>query len=202
MPQFRAVRHLFRWSACEVQQGGSTPSHSATGLSGTCPLSCSPCAALEDFGVKRVDGILGTTLFYHSLPRWIIRTVSLSCAARPPKAWSSLCRRQGRGRRSVLDGERSLHGGLRAGWPLFRRHCSSSTQDWRAPGSVAGSVISRPRSRLRKQSFGRGGEGGTLKIVPYTVSRASFGGIQEDNVPGLYDGPFPWDTCSAFTSRA
>jgi hypothetical protein len=28
--------------------------------------------------------------------------------------------------------------------------------------------------------------------VPYTVHPLSFGDIKEENVPGLYDGPFPW----------
>ena len=31
-----------------------------------------------------------------------------------------------------------------------------------------------------------------LKIVPYTVHQLSFGDIKEENVPSLYDGPFPW----------
>jgi len=34
--------------------------------------------------------------------------------------------------------------------------------------------------------------GGTLKIVPYPVPQLSFGDIKRENVPGLYDGPFPW----------
>jgi len=31
------------------------------------------------------------------------------------------------------------------------------------------------------------GRGGTLKIVPYTVHRLSFGDIKEKNVRGLYE---------------
>ena len=42
------------------------------------------------------------------------------------------------------------------------------------------------------------GGGGTLKIVPYVVRRLSFGQVQEDNVPGLYDGPFPWENLFGF----
>jgi len=34
--------------------------------------------------------------------------------------------------------------------------------------------------------------------VPYTVSKLSFGGIEENNVPGLYDGPFPWERMFGF----
>jgi len=34
--------------------------------------------------------------------------------------------------------------------------------------------------------------------VPYIVRRLSFGGIEEENVPGLYDGPFPWENTFGF----
>ncbi|HEU4957660.1 MAG TPA: hypothetical protein VFT40_08550, partial [Sphingomicrobium sp.] len=34
--------------------------------------------------------------------------------------------------------------------------------------------------------------------VPDTVRRLSFGAVQEDNVAGLYDGPFPWESMFGF----
>ena len=37
-----------------------------------------------------------------------------------------------------------------------------------------------------------------LKIVPYTVSQVSLGDVREHNVPGLYDGPFPWEHTFGF----
>jgi hypothetical protein len=40
--------------------------------------------------------------------------------------------------------------------------------------------------------------GGKLKIVPYVVRHLSFGQVQEENVPGLYDGPFPWENLFGF----
>jgi tetratricopeptide (TPR) repeat protein len=43
-----------------------------------------------------------------------------------------------------------------------------------------------------KASEGQGG-GGILKIIPYTVTQFTVGEITEQNVPGLYDGPFPWE---------
>jgi predicted aspartyl protease len=43
-----------------------------------------------------------------------------------------------------------------------------------------------------KATEGQGG-GGMLKIVPYTISQFTVGEITEDNVAGLYDGPFPWE---------
>jgi predicted aspartyl protease len=43
-----------------------------------------------------------------------------------------------------------------------------------------------------KATEGQGG-GGMLKIIPYTVAQFTVGEIMEQNVPGLYDGPFPWE---------
>jgi hypothetical protein len=64
---------------------------------------------------------------------------------------------------------------------------------------LAESVIKRAGIKLEenKASSGAGG-GGKLKIVPYTVHRLSFGPVQEENVPGLYDGPFPWENLFGF----
>ena len=43
-----------------------------------------------------------------------------------------------------------------------------------------------------KATEGQGG-GGMLKIIPYTVTQFTVGEITQQNVPGLYDGPFPWE---------
>ncbi|MGB9245470.1 MAG: aspartyl protease family protein [Candidatus Acidiferrales bacterium] len=43
-----------------------------------------------------------------------------------------------------------------------------------------------------KASEGQGG-GGMLKIIPYTVGQFTVGEITEQNMAGLYDGPFPWE---------
>lgn len=48
-----------------------------------------------------------------------------------------------------------------------------------------------------KASAGAGG-GGDLKIVPYVVQQVSLGDVKEENVPGLYDGPFPWENSYGF----
>ena len=64
---------------------------------------------------------------------------------------------------------------------------------------LAESVIKEAGIKLEesKASEGSGG-GGTLKIVPYTVHQVSFGDMKEENVPGLYDGPFPWENTFGF----
>ncbi len=51
----------------------------------------------------------------------------------------------------------------------------------------------------RKTKLTEGAVGGRkLKIVPYTVRQLFFGDMREDNVAGLYDGPFPWENKFGF----
>jgi Aspartyl protease len=64
---------------------------------------------------------------------------------------------------------------------------------------LAESVIKQAGIKLEHDKAYEGqGAGGTLKIVPYTVSQLCFGDMREDNVPGLYDGPFPWENSFGF----
>jgi hypothetical protein len=64
---------------------------------------------------------------------------------------------------------------------------------------LAESVIKQAGIKLEENKAEQGaGGGGTLKIVPYTVRQLSFGEIKEENVPGLYDGPFPWENMFGF----
>ena len=34
--------------------------------------------------------------------------------------------------------------------------------------------------------------------MPYVVDRLSFGKLTQRNVPGLFDGPFPWENLYGF----
>jgi hypothetical protein len=64
---------------------------------------------------------------------------------------------------------------------------------------LAESVIKEAGIKLEENKATEGaGGGGKLKIVPYTVRQLSFGDIKEENVPGLYDGPFPWEHTFGF----
>jgi hypothetical protein len=64
---------------------------------------------------------------------------------------------------------------------------------------LAESVIKEAGIKLEEDKASEGaGAGGKLKIVPYTVRQLSFGGVREDNVSGLYDGPFPWENAFGF----
>jgi hypothetical protein len=64
---------------------------------------------------------------------------------------------------------------------------------------LAEPVIKQAAIKLQEdKAFEGAGGGAKLKIVPYTVRRLSFGDLQEDNVAGLYDGPFPWENTFGF----
>ena len=64
---------------------------------------------------------------------------------------------------------------------------------------LAESVIKEAGIKLEENKATEGaGGGGKLKIVPYTVHQLSFGDIKEENVAGLYDGPFPWENMFGF----
>ncbi len=64
---------------------------------------------------------------------------------------------------------------------------------------LAESVIKQAGIKLEEDKAEEGaGGGGTLKIVPYVASRVSFGDLVEENVAGLYDGPFPWENLFGF----
>jgi len=64
---------------------------------------------------------------------------------------------------------------------------------------LADSVIEQAGIKLEEDKASKGaGGGGTLKIVPYSVNQVSFGDIKEENVRGLYDGPFPWENMFGF----
>ena len=68
-----------------------------------------------------------------------------------------------------------------------------------AGAKLAEPVIKQAGIKLEEDKAYEGaGGGGKLRIVPYTVSRLAFGDVEERNVPGLYDGPFPWEGSFGF----
>jgi hypothetical protein len=64
---------------------------------------------------------------------------------------------------------------------------------------LAESVIKEAGIKLEENRAAQGaGGGGTLRIVPYTVHQVSLGDIKEENVQGVYDGPFPFENTFGF----
>ena len=151
--------------------------------------------------MKRIDGIIGTTLFYHFLATMDYPRGELVLRRKDARSLEEF--------KTTLSGKRvavpiwmaSDH--FMVGWgrvetlPPALLFVDSGLAG--AGVKLAESVIKEAGIKLEenKASEGAGG-GGTLKIVPYTVHQLSFGGIKEENVPGLYDGPFPWENMFGF----
>ena len=150
--------------------------------------------------MKRIDGIIGTTLFYHFLATLDYPRGELVLRRKDAKSLEEFKAAQAK-RVAVPSGLRattSWWAGV--AWRRSHPRSSSLTQGWRARESNWRSRSSRrPGSSWRKTKLTKvPGGGGTLKIVPYTVHRLSFGDIKEENVAGLYDGPFPWENTFGF----
>lgn len=166
------------------------------------PVAMLPLRQLsKDFGVKRIDGIIGTTLLYHFLatldyPRGqlVLRRKTAENLARFVAAPSA---------RSVAVPIWMASDHFMVGWgrvngtPPARLFVDTGLAG--AGVKLAESVIQETGVTLDEGKAAQGaGGGGTLKIIPYSVRRLSFGGIEEENVAGLYDGPFPWENTFGF----
>lgn len=155
----------------------------------------------EGFGVKRIDGIIGTTLFYHFLATLDYPQGELVLRRKTAESLKQFMAEESAKSVTVSIWMASDH--FMVGWgrvetmPPALLFVDSGLAG--AGVKLAESVIKEAGIKLEedKASEGEGG-GGTLKVVPYTVHRLSFGDIQEENVPGLYDGPFPWENSFGF----
>jgi predicted aspartyl protease len=155
----------------------------------------------EGLGVKRIDGIIGTTLFYQFLTTMDYPHGELVLRRKTPVSLKQF--------RATLSGKRlvvpfwmaSDH--FMVGWGRVETLPPTllfvDTGLVGAGVKLAESVIKEAGIKLDEDNASEGaGGGGTLKIVPYTVRQLSFGDIKEENVRGLYDGPFPWENTFGF----
>src|SRR5438105_948641 len=201
VPQFGAVQGTFSGGQhAEVQQGRIETLTVGDWTIKNLPTAMFPLRQLsKNFGVKRIDGCLGTTLLYHFLatmdyPHGELVLRRKTAESREQfKATSS--------GKSVPIWMASDH--FMVGWGRVETLPPTllfvDTGLAEAGVKLAESVIKETGIKLEedKASEGAGG-GGTLKIVPYTVHQLSLGDIKEENVPGLYDGPFPWENMFGF----
>jgi len=166
------------------------------------PIVMMPLRQLsKDLGVKRIDGAMGTTLFYHFLATMDYPRSELVLRRKDAKSLKQF-KAKSSGKRVVVPiWMASDH--FMAGWGRVETLPPTllfvDTGLTGAGVKLAESVIKEAGIKLEenKASEGAGG-GGKLKIVPYTVHQLSFGVIKENNVPGLYDGPFPWENMFGF----
>jgi hypothetical protein len=155
----------------------------------------------DGLGVKRIDGCIGTNLLYHFLAtldfphgELVLRRKTANgleqfAAATPGKGIA------------VPFWIASDH--FVVGWGRVETIPPAllfvDTGLAGAGVKLAEPVIKQAAIKLQEdKAFEGAGGGGKLKIVPYTVRRLSFGDVQEDNVAGLYDGPFPWENTFGF----
>jgi hypothetical protein len=154
----------------------------------------------EGLGAKQIDGIIGTTLFYHFLATLDFPHGELVLRR---KNATNLKQFVAASRKSVAVPFWIAGDHFMVGWGRVETLPPAllfvDTGLAGAGVKLAESVIKEAGIKLEedKASTGAGG-GGTLKIVPYVVRRLSFGPVQEVNVPGLYDGPFPWENLFGF----
>jgi hypothetical protein len=154
----------------------------------------------QGLGAKRIDGILGTTLFYHFLATLDFPNGELVLRRKDATSLTQFTASAGNSDAVPfwMAGDHFM-----VGWGRVEALPPSllfvDTGLAGAGIKLAQSVIRQAGIKLEedKASVGAGG-GGTLRIVPYVVYRLSFGDATEDNVPGLYDGPFPWQTSFGF----
>jgi predicted aspartyl protease len=202
VPQFGAVQGTFSGGQhAEVHQGRIESLTVGDWTIKNLPAVMLPLRQLsEGFGVKQIDGIIGTTLFYHFLTTMDYRKGELVLRRKTAKNLEEFKKSPGK-RVIVPIWMASDH--FMVGWGRVETLPPAllfvDTGLMGAGVKLAESVIKEAGIKLEedKASEGAGG-GGTLKIVPYTVHQLSFGDIREENVQGLYDGPFPWENMFGF----
>jgi predicted aspartyl protease len=202
VPQFGAVQGTFSGGQhAEVQLGRIESLTAGDWTIKNLPAVMLPLRQLsKGFGVKQIDGIIGTTLFYHFLATMDYPHGELVLRRKTAKSLEEFTKSSGK-RVAVPIWMASDH--FMVGWGRVETLPPTllfvDTGLMGAGVKLAESVIKEAGIKLdeSKASAGAGG-GGTLKVVPYTVHQLSFGDIKEDNVRGLYDGPFPWEDMFGF----
>jgi hypothetical protein len=145
-------------------------------------------------GVKRIDGIIGTTLFYHFLATLDYPHGELVLRRKTAKSQEEFAAESSGNSVAVPFWIASDH--FMVGWGRVETIPPAllfvDTGLAGAGVKLAEPVIKQAGITLEEDKAYEGaGGGGKLKIVPYTVRQLSFGDVKEENVAGLYDGPFP-----------
>src|SRR5438874_3338800 len=165
------------------------------------PVGMLPLRQLSaGLGVKQINGIIGTTFFYHFLTTMDYPRGELVLRGKTAKNLEEFKKSAGK-RVTVPIWMASDH--FMVGWGRVETLPPTllfvDTGLVGAGVKLAESVIKEAGIKLEQnKAFEGAGGGGSLKIVPYTVHQLSFGDIKEQNVGGLYDGPFPWENMFGF----
>jgi hypothetical protein len=202
VPQFGAVQGTFSGGQhTQVQLGRIESLTVGDWTVKNVPTAMLPLRQLsEGLGVKQINGIIGTTLFYHFLATMDYPKGELVLRRKDAKSLEEF-RKSPVKRITVPIWMASDH--FMVGWGRVETLPPTllfvDTGLVGAGVKLAESVIKEAGIKLEENKATEGaGGGGTLKIVPYTVHHLSFGDIKEENVPGVYDGPFPWQYMFGF----
>ena len=202
VPQFGAVQGTFSGGQHTNVQLGRIESLTVSDWTvKNVPTAMLPLRQLsEGLGVKQINGIIGTTLFYHFLTTMDYPRGELVLRRKDAKSLEEFTKSAGK-RVVVPIWMASDH--FMVGWGRVETLPPSllfvDTGLVGAGVKLAESVIKEAGIKLEEnKAFEGASGGGKLKIVPYTVHQLSFGDIKEENVPGLYDGPFPWENMFGF----
>jgi Aspartyl protease/Tetratricopeptide repeat len=203
VPQFGAVQGTFSGGQhAEVQEGRIESLTVGDWTIKNLPVGMLPLRQLsEGLGVKQIDGIIGTTLFYHFLATMDYPRGELVLRRKTAKNLKQF--------KATLSGKRAVvpiwmaSDHFMVGWGRVETLPPSllfvDTGLVGAGVKLAESVIREAGIKLEEDKATEGaGGGGTLKIIPYTVRHLSFGSVKKENVPGIYDGPFPWENTFGF----
>jgi hypothetical protein len=202
VPQFGEVQGTFSGGQhTEVQLGRIESLTLGDWTVKNVPTAMLPLRQLsEGFGVKQIDGIIGTTLFYHFLTTMDYPHGELALRRKTAETLKEFT--QSPGKRVVVPmWMASDH--FMVGWGRVETLPPTllfvDTGLMGAGVKLAEPVIKEAGIKLEENKATEGaGGGGKLKIVPYIVHQLSFGDIKEENVRGLYDGPFPWENMFGF----
>jgi predicted aspartyl protease len=202
IPQFGAVKGTFSGGqTTEVQQGRIESLSVGDWTIKNLPAAMLPLRQLsKDLGAKRIDGVIGTTLFYHFLATLDLPRGELVLRRKNATNLEQFAAAAGK---SVavpfwIAGDHFMVGwGRVEALPPMLLFVDTGLAG--AGVKLAESVIKEAGIKLEEDKASTGaGAGGTLKTVPYVVQSLSFGEVQEKNVAGLYDGPFPWENLFGF----
>jgi len=202
VPQFGAVQGTFSGGQhTQVQLGRIESLTVGDWTVKNVPTAMLPLRQLsEGLGVKQINGIIGTTLFYHFLATMDYPHGELVLRRKDIQSLEQF--KKSPGKRVVVPiWMASDH--FMVGWGRVETLPPTllfvDTGLTGAGVKLAESVIKQAGIKLEENRAAEGaGGGGTLKIVPYTVHQISLGDIKEENVQGVYDGPFPWENMFGF----
>ncbi len=166
------------------------------------PVGMLPLRQLSaEFGVTHLDGCIGTNVLYHFLAtldyphgQLLLRKKT----AKNVKAYEKASAGKAVAVPIWMAGDHYM-----VGWGQINSTPPTllfvDTGLAGAGTKLAESMIKAAGIQLEEDKATEGaGGGGKLKIVPYVVKQASLGDVKEENVPGLYDGPLPWEHSFGF----